>query len=152
MVYRHNYRYVFWKFFYVSVYISSKSGIYITKLPNFRKGVELLPPQYHGARRSMVWIGLIITYCHNVKTQPDLIWRALWWQKPIQKIPKSNINFPPSRSSHCHQTALQCLEDLYPIHPLPLPLYPTHVFPHYHFFYLNFISGRTFIEFKQGGP
>ena len=44
MVYRHNYRYVFWKFFYVSVYISSKSGIYITKLPNFRKGVELLPP------------------------------------------------------------------------------------------------------------
>ena len=35
-----------------------------------------------------------------------------------------------------NQTALQCLEDLYPIHPLHLPLYPTHVFPHYHFFKL----------------
>ena len=144
MVYRHNYRYVFWKFFYVSVYISSKSGIYITKLPNFRKGVELLPPQYHGARRSMVWIGLIITYCHNVKTQPDLIWRALWWQKPIQKIPKSNINFPPSRSSHCHQRPLSNS-------PSSSTSIPDARFSSLSFL-LNFISGRTFIEFKQGGP
>ena len=44
MVYRCNYRYVFWKFFYVSVCITSKSGDYSTKLPNFRKGVELPPP------------------------------------------------------------------------------------------------------------
>ena len=44
MVYRYYYRYVFRKFFYVSVYISSKSDDYSTKLPNFGKGVELPPP------------------------------------------------------------------------------------------------------------
>ena len=43
MVYRYNNRYVFWKFFCVSVYIPSKSGNYGTKLPNIRKGIELPP-------------------------------------------------------------------------------------------------------------
>ena len=42
MVYRYNYRYVFWKFFYVSVYIPYKSSDYSTKLPDFRKGVNCL--------------------------------------------------------------------------------------------------------------
>ena len=30
--------------------------------------------------------------CHNVKTQPDLMWRVLRWQKPTQNIQKSNIH------------------------------------------------------------
>ena len=34
----------------------------------------------------------MITYCRNVKTQPDLIWRVLWWQKPTQNIQKSSIH------------------------------------------------------------
>ena len=44
MVYSYNYRYVFSEFFYVSAYIPNKSGDYSTKLPNFRKGIELPPP------------------------------------------------------------------------------------------------------------
>ena len=44
MGYRYNYRSVFWKLSYVSVYIPSKSGNYSTKLPNFRTGTELPPP------------------------------------------------------------------------------------------------------------
>ena len=56
MVYRYNYRYVFRKFFYVRVYIPSKSGDHSTKLPNFGKGVELPPPvpwypKKHGMNR-----------------------------------------------------------------------------------------------------
>ena len=79
-------------FFYISVYIPSKSGDYNTKLPNFRKSIKLPPPStIYGARRNMVWIGLMITYFHNVKTQPDLIWRVLWWQKFTQNIQKSSI-------------------------------------------------------------
>ena len=47
---------VFWKFFYVSLYIPSKSGDYSTKLPNFRKDIELPPPvlwcsKKHGINR-----------------------------------------------------------------------------------------------------
>ena len=71
MFYRYNYRYVFWKFFYVSVYIPSNSGDYSTKLPIFRKGIEFPPAQYYGAQRSMVWIGLMTIYCYNIKAQPD---------------------------------------------------------------------------------
>ena len=51
---------------------------------------------------------------------------------PVQGF-VSLLHFPPSRSSHCNQTSLQCLELLHPIHPLPLPLYTMHVFPHHHF-------------------
>ena len=103
----------------------------------------------------------MIPYCHNVKRQPNLIWRVLWWQKPTQNIEKSNIHL----LLLLHQKACLLLlishQSLNVLHFLPFKIkfllmklfFPGHSFPSRNqSYHLMIVAFLFFFGFSSSFP